>query len=69
MNLIAGTVSFGVVGAFLPLTLYLQSVQGPSAARVGPAIAVMPLASVTAGISGRSSRRPALTGHLIWLVR
>ncbi|MFE1445594.1 MFS transporter [Streptomyces olivaceoviridis] len=54
MNLIAVTVGFGVVGAFLPLTLYLQSVQGLSAARAGLVIAVMPLASVaTAVISGR----------------
>ncbi|MFJ2744535.1 MFS transporter [Streptomyces sp. NPDC087440] len=54
MNLIAVTVGFGVVGAFLPLTLYLQSVQGLSAARAGLVIAVMPLLSVvSAAVSGR----------------
>jgi EmrB/QacA subfamily drug resistance transporter len=54
MNLIAVTVGFGVVGVFLPLTLYLQSVQGLSAAKAGMVIAVMPLVSiVAAGISAR----------------
>ncbi|MFS7872315.1 MFS transporter [Streptomyces asiaticus] len=54
MNLIAVTVGFGVVGAFLPLTLYLQSVQGLSASKAGLVIAVMPLVSVlAAGVSGR----------------
>jgi EmrB/QacA subfamily drug resistance transporter len=54
MNLIAVTVGFGVVGAFLPLTLYLQSVQGLSAAKSGLVIAVMPLVSVVA--AGASAR-------------
>lgn len=54
----AGTLTFGLLGVFLPLTLYLQSVLGMSALAAGLTIAPMSLmAMVLAPFTGRLADR------------
>ncbi|WP_028798609.1 MFS transporter [Streptomyces sp. 142MFCol3.1] len=53
VNLVGITVSFGVIGLFLPLTIYLQSVLGLSALKSGLVLLPLALGSfVTAGPAG-----------------
>jgi EmrB/QacA subfamily drug resistance transporter len=57
-NLLAAIVSFGMLGLFLPLTIFLQSVLGFSALKAGLTFAPMSLVSmVVAPIAGRLSDR------------
>jgi EmrB/QacA subfamily drug resistance transporter len=57
-NLLAAIVSFGMMGLFLPLTIFLQSVLGFSALKAGLTFAPMSLVSmVVAPIAGRLSDR------------
>jgi EmrB/QacA subfamily drug resistance transporter len=54
MNWIAAVVAFGMLGMFLPITIYLQSVLGLSALNAGLTIVPMSLASMlVAPFSGR----------------
>jgi len=54
MNFVAAAMSFGMLGMFLPLTIYLQSVLGLSALDAGLTIAPMSLVSlVIAPFAGR----------------
>jgi EmrB/QacA subfamily drug resistance transporter len=58
LNFIAAAVSIGMVGMFLPLTIYLQSVLGYSALKSGLVMAPMSVISMfIAPISGRLSDR------------
>lgn len=58
MNWIIAAMSFGMLGLFLPLTIYLQSVRGLSALNAGLTMVPMPLTSmVVAPIAGRLSDR------------
>jgi EmrB/QacA subfamily drug resistance transporter len=57
-NGLAAIVSFGMMGLFLPLTIFLQSVLGFTALKAGLTLAPMPLTSmVIAPISGRATDR------------
>jgi len=57
-NGLAAIVSFGMMGLFLPLTIFLQSVLGFSALKAGLTLAPMPLTSmVVAPLSGRATDR------------
>jgi len=57
-NLLAAIVSFGMMGLFLPLTIFLQSVLGFSALKAGLTFAPMSLVSmVVAPVAGRLSDR------------
>ena len=57
-NALAAIVSFGMMGLFLPLTIFLQSVLGFSALKAGLTMAPMPLTSmVIAPLSGRATDR------------
>jgi EmrB/QacA subfamily drug resistance transporter len=57
-NGLAAIVSFGMMGLFLPLTIFLQSVLGFSALKAGLTIAPMPLTSMMiAPLSGRATDR------------
>lgn len=57
-NGLAAIVSFGMMGLFLPLTIFLQSVLGFSALKAGLTLAPMPLTSmVIAPLSGRATDR------------
>ena len=57
-NALSGIVSFGMLGLFLPLTIFLQSVLGFSALKAGLTFAPMSLVSmVVAPISGRLTDR------------
>jgi EmrB/QacA subfamily drug resistance transporter len=58
MNWVSGAIAFGMLGLFLPLVIYLQSVLGLSALQAGLAIAPMSLISmVVAPIAGRQADR------------
>jgi EmrB/QacA subfamily drug resistance transporter len=46
MNFVSGTMAFAMLGLFLPLTIYLQSVLGMSALRAGLTLAPMSLMSM-----------------------
>ena len=57
-NGLAAIVMFGMMGLFLPLTIFLQSVLGFSALKAGLTLAPMPLTSmVIAPLSGRATDR------------
>jgi EmrB/QacA subfamily drug resistance transporter len=57
-NTLSGIVSFGMLGLFLPLTIFLQSVLGFSALKAGLTFAPMSLVSmVVAPVSGRLTDR------------
>jgi EmrB/QacA subfamily drug resistance transporter len=57
-NGLAAIVSFGMMGLFLPLTIFLQSVLGFSALQAGLTLAPMPLTSMfVAPLSGRATDR------------
>ncbi len=57
-NWIAAAISFGMLSAFLPITIYLQSVRGFSALIAGLTLAPMSLTSMfTAPFAGRLSDR------------
>lgn len=59
MNVLAAAVAFGMLGLFLPLVIYLQSVLGLSALRAGLTLAPMSLiAMVVAPLAGRAADRP-----------
>ncbi|MFD9507246.1 DHA2 family efflux MFS transporter permease subunit [Streptomyces mirabilis] len=72
INFVGVTVSFGVVGMFLPLTIYLQSVLGFSALKSGLVLLPLALGSfVTAGPAGVLADRIGgkfilMTGLLAW---
>ncbi|GHD58986.1 MFS transporter [Streptomyces mirabilis] len=80
INFVGVTVSFGVVGMFLPLTIYLQSVLGFSALKSGLVLLPLALGSfVTAGPAGVLADKIggkfilmtgllAWTGALVWIV-
>ncbi len=58
MNFVVAAISFGMLGLFLPLTIFLQSVLGLSALQAGLVTAPMSLISmVVAPIAGRASDR------------
>jgi MFS family permease len=58
LNLVSSLVSVGIVGFFLPITIYLQSVLGYSALKAGLLLAPMSLVGlVLAPIAGRLSDR------------
>ncbi|TMD10232.1 MAG: MFS transporter, partial [Chloroflexi bacterium] len=57
-NGLAAIVSFGMMGLFLPLTIFLQSVLGFTALKAGLTLAPMPLTSMlVAPLSGRATDR------------
>ncbi|MER5665870.1 MFS transporter [Streptomyces mirabilis] len=72
INFVGVTVSFGIVGMFLPLTIYLQSVLGFSALKSGLVLLPLALGSfVTAGPAGVLADRIGgkfilMTGLLAW---
>jgi EmrB/QacA subfamily drug resistance transporter len=72
INFVGVTVSFGVVGMFLPLTIYLQSVLGFSALKSGLVLLPLALGSfVTAGPAGVLADKIGgkfilMTGLLAW---
>ncbi|MGW3105436.1 DHA2 family efflux MFS transporter permease subunit [Streptomyces sp. NPDC001100] len=80
INFVGVTVSFGVVGMFLPLTIYLQSVLGFSAQKAGLVLLPVALGSfVMAGPAGALADKLggkfilmggllAWAGGLIWIV-
>jgi EmrB/QacA subfamily drug resistance transporter len=58
MNWVSFAVAFGMLGLFLPLTIYLQSVRGMSALEAGLTILPMPLVAMPlAPLAGRLSDR------------
>jgi MFS family permease len=58
LNFIAAAVSVGMIGMFLPLTIYLQSVLGYSALKAGLVMAPMSVISMfVAPVAGRLSDR------------
>jgi EmrB/QacA subfamily drug resistance transporter len=58
MNFVAASIAFGMLGLFLPLTIYLQSVLGLSALQAGLTTAPMSLISMLiAPIAGRTADR------------
>ena len=58
MNFVVSTLGFGMIGLFLPLVIYLQSVLGLSALQAGLAVAPMSLVSMfVAPVAGRLSDR------------
>jgi EmrB/QacA subfamily drug resistance transporter len=58
MNYVAGAIAFGMLGLFLPLTIFLQSVLGLTALEAGLAFAPMSLISmVIAPFAGRLADR------------
>jgi EmrB/QacA subfamily drug resistance transporter len=69
MNLVGATVSIGMVGVFLPITIYLQNVLGYSALKAGLVLAIMSvmgmfLAPVAGRLSDRFSGKYILMGGL-----
>ncbi|MEU9209864.1 DHA2 family efflux MFS transporter permease subunit [Streptomyces sp. NPDC048415] len=72
INFVGITVSFGVIGMFLPLTIYLQSVQGFSALKSGLVLLPLALGSfVMAGPAGILADKIGgkfilMTGLLAW---
>jgi EmrB/QacA subfamily drug resistance transporter len=81
VNFVGVTVSFGVVGLLLPLTIYLQSVLGFSALKAGGVLVPMAIGAMfTAGPSGVLSDKfggkyilmaglTAFGGGAIWIVQ
>jgi EmrB/QacA subfamily drug resistance transporter len=58
MNFVAASIAFGMLGLFLPLTIYLQSVLGLSALQAGLTTAPMSLISMLiAPMAGRTADR------------
>ena len=58
MNFVAASIAFGMLGLFLPLTIYLQSVLGLSALQAGLTTAPMSLiAMLIAPVAGRTADR------------
>lgn len=57
VNVVGITVSFGIVGLSLPLTIYLQSVLGFSAQRAGLVMLVLAAGSVVSAGLGRGALR------------
>lgn len=58
MNFVAASIAFGMLGLFLPLTIYLQSVLGLSALQAGLTTAPMSLiAMFIAPVAGRTADR------------
>jgi EmrB/QacA subfamily drug resistance transporter len=58
MNFTAATLGFGMVGLFLPLVIYFQSVRGMTALQAGLTVAPMPLVSMLiAPFAGRMADR------------
>jgi EmrB/QacA subfamily drug resistance transporter len=58
MNLVVGALGFGMLGLFVPIVIYLQSVLNLSALQAGLAIAPMPLVSMfIAPMAGRMADR------------
>jgi len=74
MNWVVGAIAFGMLGLFLSLVIYLQSVIGLSALRAGVAVAPMSLLSmVIAPFAGRAADRMGgkwilFTGLTLWSV-
>jgi EmrB/QacA subfamily drug resistance transporter len=67
MNFVVASIGFGMLGLFLPLVIYLQSVLGLSALQAGLAVAPMSLVSMfLAPVAGRMSDR--FDGKYILLV-
>ncbi|GAA4463034.1 MFS transporter [Phytohabitans houttuyneae] len=72
MNWVVGAIAFGMLGLFLPLVIYLQSVIGLSALQAGLAVAPMSLLSmVIAPFAGRAADRMGgkwilFTGLTLW---
>jgi EmrB/QacA subfamily drug resistance transporter len=60
MSGVSSAIAFGMLGLFLPLVIYLQSVLGLTALQAGIAVAPMSLLSmVIAPFAGRAADRPA----------
>ena len=58
MNFVGATVSIGMVGVFLPMTIYLQNVLGYSSLKAGLVLSIMSLVSLfLAPVAGRLSDR------------
>ena len=58
MNFVAAAIAFGMLGLFLPLTIYLQSVLGLTALQAGLTTAPMSLISMfIAPVAGRTADR------------
>jgi EmrB/QacA subfamily drug resistance transporter len=58
MNVVVAAISFGMLGLFLPIVIFLQSVLGLSALQAGLALAPMSLVSmVVAPVAGRMADR------------
>ncbi len=74
MNLVVAAISFGMLGLFLPLVIYLQSVLGLTALQAGLTLAPMSLISMfVAPVAGRLSDRFGgkwilFTGLSLWTV-
>ncbi|BCB79389.1 DHA2 family efflux MFS transporter permease subunit [Phytohabitans flavus] len=72
MNWVVGAIAFAMLGLFLPLVIYLQSVIGLSALRAGIAVAPLSLlAMVIAPFAGRAADRMGgkwilFTGLTLW---
>lgn len=67
MNWVSGAIAFGMLGLFLPLVIFLQSVLGLSALQAGLAVAPVSLVSmVIAPFAGRITDRDRLGGK--WLL-
>src|SRR5207249_277281 len=64
MNWVAGALTFGMIGMFLPLTIYLQSALGFSAIKAGLTLVPMSLVSmVVAANAGRLANRLVASLH------
>jgi EmrB/QacA subfamily drug resistance transporter len=75
MNWVVGAIAFGMLGLFLPLVIYLQSVIGLSALQAGLALAPLSLVTmVIAPFAGRAADRVGggkwilCTGLTLWSV-
>ena len=72
MSAVVAAISFGMLGLFLPLVIFLQSVLSLSAWQAGLVLAPMSLASVaSAPVAGRMADRAAgkdalMTGLVLW---
>jgi EmrB/QacA subfamily drug resistance transporter len=72
MNFVVAAISFGMLGLFLPIVIYLQSVLGLTALQAGLALAPMSLISMfVAPVAGRMSDRFGgkyilFTGLTLW---
>jgi len=66
MSAVVAAISFGMLGLFLPLVIFLQSVLSMSAWQAGLILAPMSLASVaSAPVAGRMADRAAAKDALI----